>query len=232
MIDKHNRMGAWFSYRAQLRSIVERFGINVVIDVGANEGQFARSLRSFYEGDILSFEPVTSVFEKLAEAASTDPKWHVHKLALGSQEATQTINISDNTVFSSLLTANEYCAQRFGEGSQGKREERVSVKRLDALLDSLIPHIEDKRILLKMDTQGYDSEVFKGLGSKLEHVHALQSEVSLVSIYEGMPHWTESISAYERAGFGVVGMFPVTRDAGRVIEYDCLLARVNTGPGT
>lgn len=226
LIDKGRRTDAWFSYHAQIRSIIEKFRINVVIDVGANEGQFAQKLRYFYLEEIFSFEPVTHTFEKLAEAASSDPNWHVYKLALGSQESTQTINVSDLTVFSSLLRTNDYCIQRFGGGAQGKREEVCSIRRLDELLDKIVPDIENKQIFLKMDTQGYDTEVFKGLGNKLKHVIALQAEVSLISIYEGMPHWTESISIYEKAGFGVVGMFPVTRDSDRIIEYDCLLIRV------
>ncbi|MEO5573840.1 MAG: FkbM family methyltransferase, partial [Gammaproteobacteria bacterium] len=183
---------------------------------------------SFYHEEILSFEPVTSVFEKLVAAASSDPNWHVYKLALGSQEATQTINVSDATVFSSLLRTNDYCMERFGGCAQGNGEEIVSVRRLDELLNKIIPNIASKRIFLKMDTQGYDMEVFKGLGEKLKHVIMLQSEVSLIPIYEGMPHWTDCISIYEKAGFGVVGMFPVTRDSGRIIEYDCLLVRVES----
>jgi FkbM family methyltransferase len=226
VIDKKRRADAWFSYRAQIRSIIEKFEINVVIDVGANEGQFVHELRSFYFEEILSFEPVKVAFEKLAEAASSDPNWHVYKLALGNQESTQTINVSDATVYSSLLKTNDYCIHRFGDHAQGKREEVVTIRRLDELLDKIVPDIENKRIFLKMDTQGYDAEVFKGLGTKLKHVIALQSEVSLISIYEGMPHWTESISIYEKAGFGVVGMFPVNRDSDRIIEYDCLLIRV------
>lgn len=170
----------------------------------------------------------SSHFEKLAKAASSDPNWHVYKLALGSQASTQIINVSDATVFSTLLRTNDYCIQRFGGGAQGKRVEVVSIRRLDELLDKIVPDIENKQIFLKMDTQGYDTEVFKGLGNKLKHVIALQSEVSLISIYEGMPHWTESISIYEKAGFGVVGMFPVTRDSDRIIEYDCLLVRVES----
>jgi hypothetical protein len=44
-----------------------------------------------------------------------------------------------------------------------------------------------------------------------------------------MPHGTESIDIYERAGLHVAGMFPVTRDATRrIIEYDCLLVRSAT----
>lgn len=228
IINKKRREDAWFSYRAQVRSIIEKCKIDVVIDVGANEGQFTQQLRSFYHGEIHSFEPVSFVFERLAEAASSDPHWHVYKLALGSQETTQAINVSDLTVFSSLLRTNDYCMQRFGDCAIGKRNEVVSIRRLDELLEKIAPDIETKRIFLKMDTQGFDMEVFKGLGNKLKQVIALQSEVSLISIYEGMPHWTESISLYEKAGFGVVGMFPVVRDSGRIIEYDCLLVRAGS----
>jgi len=213
-----------FLHRAQLKSIIEKLEIDLVIDVGANEGQFAQMLRSFYYGEILSFEPVSSVFEKLATAAHSDPHWRVHKLALGSREATQRINVSHRTVFSSLLKANDYCVQRFGDRAVETNEEVVSVRRLDKLLPEITPDFESKRIFLKLDTQGYDLETFKGLGDKSKHVIALQSEMSLIPIYEGMPHWTESVSIYEGAGFSVVDMFPVTRDSqDRIIEYDCIL---------
>ncbi|HEX9812875.1 MAG TPA: FkbM family methyltransferase [Burkholderiales bacterium] len=228
LIDKKRRTDAWFSRTGQIRSIVDKFEIDLVIDVGANEGQFARDLRSFYRGKILSFEPVSSAFEKLATAANSDPNWHVHKLALGSRESTQAINVSTSTVFSSLLKTNDYCARRFGREALGTGNEVVSIRRLDKLLYDIAPDFESRRIFLKLDTQGYDTEVFKGLGNKLECVVALQSEVSLIPIYEGMPHWTESIATYERAGFAVVGMFPVTQDSDRVIEYDCLMIRVES----
>jgi FkbM family methyltransferase len=226
LIDRKHRTDAWFSPHVQIRSVIQKLGVDLVIDAGANEGQFAEELRSMYGGEIVSFEPVSSAYEKLAAAASSDPNWHVHKLALGSRESTQTINVSSKTNFSSLLKANDYCAERFGSGALGTNQEVVSVRRLDHLLQEFVPDVDDRTIFIKMDTQGYDTEVFAGLGDKLKHVVALLSEVSLIPIYEGMPHWTESISAYERAGFGIVGMFPITRDSGRIIEYDCLMIRV------
>jgi hypothetical protein len=93
------------------------------------------------------------------------------------------------------------------------------------VLDELAAEGSFRNIFLKLDTQGFDAEVFKGLGSRLDDVRVLQSEISLIPIYENMPHWTESIALYESAGFGVAGMFPVNWDAGRVVEYDCLLTR-------
>ena len=228
LVNQKYRGNAWVSYKAQIMSILDKLEIDLVLDVGANKGQFARKIRSFYSGDIYSFEPVSSIFEQLAAAAASDPKWHVYNYALGSEESTQTINISDATVFSSLLKTNDYCATHFGAESLGIKEETISVRRLDEVLDAIVPGIESKRIFVKMDTQGYDSEVFNGLGNKLKHVIALQSEVSLIPIYEGMSHWTESISTYESHGFGVAGMFPVNRDAWRVIEYDCLMIKVES----
>lgn len=227
LIDQKRRGDAWFSYEAQLRAFIEQERIDLVLDVGANVGQFAQMLRSFYTGTILSFEPVVSVFENLQKAASSDPDWHVYNCALGSREGEQSINVSESTVFSSLLSSNEYCSQHFGAHAVGTRAESVSVRRADALLEEISPKIQGARVFLKMDTQGYDTAVFEGLGTALAHVVLLQSEVSLIPIYTGMPHWTESIATYEKNGFGVVGMFPVSRDSSRVVEYDCLLVKWN-----
>ena len=96
---------------------------------------------------------------------------------------------------------------------------------MDDVLDELAPTVSGQRVFPKLDTQGYDLNVYRGLGARVDDVVALLSEVSLIPIYEGMPHWTESIAEYEASGFGVIGLNPVTHDHGRVLEYDCLLQR-------
>ncbi len=228
LIDQRRREDAWLSYDGQVKAIIEKESIDLVLDVGANEGQFSQKIRSFYSGKILSFEPIPSVFEKLEKTASSDPNWYVYNCALGSQECIQKIHVSKHTVFSSLLRSNEYCSNLFGKDSLGERCEVVSVRRADKLLEEIAPVRQGNRIFLKMDTQGYDAVVFEGLGDVLKSVVLLQSEVSLIPIYDGMPHWTENISIYEKKGFSVTGMFPVNRDAGKVIEYDCLMIRSYT----
>lgn len=226
LIDKGRPRDAWYSYDVQLRWLLETHGVDLVIDVGANEGQFGERMRQLYAGDIVSFEPVTSAFAKLAEAARSDPRWTVHRLALGSADSVATIHVANDTKFSSFLAANDFSRQQFRRSAVASAEE-VPVKRLCDVLEPLL-RSGRRRIFLKLDTQGFDLEVFKGFGDYAAHVVLLQSEVSLINIYDGMPHWTESIDAYERAGLYVAGMFPVTRDpGGRVIEYDCLLVREN-----
>jgi FkbM family methyltransferase len=227
VIHAAERGDAWYSYRATLRSILNKYEVDHVIDVGANTGQFGRQVRSIYSGTISSFEPVPRAFSQLARAAASDKNWNAYQCALGAQSEMKTIYVPASTNFSSLLKANDYCITRFGNRTVGEREESVTVRRLDEVLEEISPGNDRQKIYLKLDTQGYDIEVFKGLGDKLKSVVALQSEVSLIPIYENMPHWTESISIYEKAGFGVAGMFPVNRDAGqRIIEYDCVLTRM------
>lgn len=222
------RSNAWASNRCQLRSIIESMNIDLVIDAGANEGQFGKSIRKFYSGELHSFEPVSSVYALLSKSASSDPKWHTHQFALGSDESEQDINVANFSVFSSLLEMNKYSGKRFGNQPVSARKERISIRRLDNVIDNISSENENRRIFLKMDTQGFDLEVFKGLGNKLQDVYAIQSELSVIPIYNGMPHWTESILAYEKSGFRVAGMFPVTRDSWSIIEYDCLLVRATS----
>ena len=223
-IDRRRRADAWFAYSIMLRRLLEEARVDLVIDVGANEGQFGRQLRTFYSQELISFEPVAAPFAKLAAAASTSPEWHVQHCGLGSQPATRTMHVSDDTAFSSLLRTNDYALRRFGRAHPCS-EETVVVRRLDEVLGESVRDLDRRRLFLKLDTQGFDLEVFHGLGERIDQVVMLQSEVSLIPLYEGMPHWTDVIGAYERAGLQIAGMFPVTRDGCRVIEYDCLMIR-------
>lgn len=229
LVRKQRRSGAWFSYRSQIRSVLERARVDLVLDVGANEGQFASGLRGEYAGEIASFEPVGSVFRTLKAAAAKDPLWNVHNLALGSAESTAVLHVSSQTKFSSFHKSSAYGTERFGRDTTTASEEAVTIRRLDDVLNENYPEIQNRRIFLKMDTQGHDMEVFRGAGDRLKNIVGIQSELSVIPIYDQIAHWTESILAYEEAGFGVVGLFPVSRDAeARVIEYDCLLVRAGS----
>jgi FkbM family methyltransferase len=90
--------GVLFSDRAML-------GTKCVFDVGANKGQFGRTLRGFgYAGTIVSFEPLSTAHARLLEAARSDPLWRVHdRCAIGRTAGETSINISANSVSSSIL---------------------------------------------------------------------------------------------------------------------------------
>lgn len=213
---------------AQLRWLLRALAIDCVLDVGANEGQFATGLRrGGYTGRIVSFEPVAAPLAVLRAAAGDDPDWHVWACALGEVEEQVEINAVDGEATLSSLLATSDFGHSWKESMRETRAETVDVRRLDALLDEVTTGLVAPRILLKLDTQGYDLHAFRGVGERIGEVAALMSEVSCVPIYDAMPTMAEQLAAYGAAGFELSGMYPVSYDLAtlRVIELDALLLR-------
>lgn len=210
----------------KLRTLLENHRIDLVIDAGANMGQFVKEdLRPIYKGEVLSFEPVKATFESLQANSRKDNQWKSYNYALGRENCAKKINVSASSLFNSFLPANEFSNRKFGSESVQLTTETVEIRRIDELLKSLVPDAINRRIFLKMDTQGFDLEVFEGATNLLPSVFILQSEVSCIPIYSGMPHWGGSVKTYEQAGFGLAGLFPVSSDTDCVIEFDCLMTR-------
>ncbi|MFH9821914.1 FkbM family methyltransferase [Streptomyces bobili] len=204
---------------------------NCVFDVGANNGQYARRLRRLgYTGRIVSFEPTSETFAKLEKAAERDPDWHVYRCGLGREETTAEIHTGWKTM-NSLLGPSDYGKDRYSRFHTSDTEE-IRIRRLDEVMDEALDGLADPRPYLKMDTQGYDLEVFAGAGKRVEEFVGMQSEVAVLRLYEGSPGMGEAVATYEAAGFGITGMYPVTREAttGRVIEFDCVLMRADAAP--
>jgi FkbM family methyltransferase len=212
---------------SHVAAIIEREQVDCVIDVGAHEGETGRRLRETgWTGPIVSFEPVAASFERLSLAAEGDPAWIVHHLALGRVAGTQRINLTTGTTFSSFLEPNATATELWPQWTETTADEEVDVARLDEVLASAVGGFMADRIFLKLDTQGFDLEVLAGCAGILDRVVAIQSELSLQSIYEGAPTYLEALAAFRDAGFAVTGFYPVTRDPSwRIVEYDAVMIR-------
>jgi FkbM family methyltransferase len=209
-------------------TILRLYRVDCVLDVGANHGQYARRLRrAGYRGRIVSFEPVAKDFARLQASAADDPQWSVHRCALGREETVATIHVVPGTL-SSVLTPTDFGFDRYHQLRDATKEE-VPVRRLDALLDEAVAGLAEPRVYLKLDTQGYDLEVFAGLGDRAAEVCAMQSEVAVMQIYDGMPMMPEALATYQAAGFEITALYPVSRQSrtGRVVEFDCVLVRAD-----
>jgi FkbM family methyltransferase len=214
-------------------AMLDLYGVNCVFDVGANAGQYARRLRRLgYTGRIVSFEPTADAYDRLRKAAENDTDWHVHHLGLGRDDTVTTIHTGWNTM-NSLLPPSDYGRDRYQRFAKSRTEE-IRIRRLDDVMEEALDGIPEPRPFLKMDTQGYDLEVFAGAGERIADFVGLQSEVAMLRLYEGSPRMSESLAAYEDSGFEVTGMYPVTREAGtgRVVEFDCVMMRAKAAPET
>jgi FkbM family methyltransferase len=223
------QLGHYMATR-HLAHMLSMLAVNCVLDVGANVGRFGQRLRrAGYTGRIVSFEPLPHLAEQLHERADPDPEWHVMAYALGDEDTEAEMTVVDGAgKTSSLLRASEFGTSWLPR-LEGVRKETVRIRRLEDLFDEAVDGLDEPRVFLKLDTQGYDLRAFAGTGDRISEVIGLQSEVASLRIYDDMPRLPEAIATYEAAGFDITGMFPVTRErsTGRVIEFDVVMIRAD-----
>lgn len=209
-----------------LSGLLPRLGVNCVLDVGAHWGEYASLLRAIgYEGRIVSFEPVHENADRLRARARSDSRWIVKEMALGGLSGRQLLNVPGDTVLASFLNPTEFALRNFPD-SEPIRQEEVVVSRVDEILEDCTAGIDLPRVYLKMDTQGWDLEVFAGVSGRIDQIVALQSELSVVAICQGMPTYLEALEEYQRHGFELTGLYPIARDKqGRIIEFDAVMVR-------
>jgi FkbM family methyltransferase len=200
--------------------------INCVFDVGARYGEYGGFLRSIgYDGHIVSFEPVSTNYNRLIQETHRDNLWSAHRCALGEIKSKMMINVADSSDFSSFLEPNEYGSVKF-PGNSISRIEEVNIVRLDDIFSEVTKDISNPRVYLKMDTQGWDLMVFHGAAEHYDKILAIQSELSLIPIYKNAPRWLDTVPEFNRVGYDVSAMFKVNRDANlRAVEMDCVMVK-------
>lgn len=217
------------AFTLQLRRVLTAQKIDTVFDVGANRGQFRDYLRGEvgFGGRILSFEPISRLHHALAERAKRDPLWQVFPFALGEEDGTLTINVMAADDFSSFLPPSTAGTERFRDSNAVATTETVQVRTLDGVFaEAKATHGVD-RCHLKLDTQGYDLNVLRGGEGVLPQIVSLQTEASVIPLYEGSPSYLDTIAYLRGKGFELAGLSPITYDERhRLIEFDCLA--VNT----
>ncbi|MGD0973174.1 MAG: FkbM family methyltransferase [Candidatus Korobacteraceae bacterium] len=232
ILDLHKDQATDLFVPGHLMKIFDRLKINCVIDVGANRGDYAATLRHFgYTGRVVSIEPLPDVYAQLRERAAGDPGWDTLNFAVGQKEEVRPLKVYASRPLSSFLSPVPGIDEIVLE-SEVTDVIPVTVKTIDAIFKDLVRGISDPRVFLKLDTQGCDLEVMKGSLASLKQVHGIQSEISVIPLYEGMPDYVQSLDFFYKLGFLPTGFFAVTghRNTGRVIEFDVVLTRLADQP--
>ncbi len=197
--------------------------VDLVLDVGANRGQYAQEIRKLgYQGRIHSFEPISAVHEKLAALAAHDPLWTSSKCAVGANAGTAEINISQNSVYSSIRSQTPMGAE-FSRKSVVVSTEVVDVVTLAHFADD-----PANAIFLKIDTQGFEREVLEGVGGMMQKCVGVQLELPAAHLYKDVWSFAEAVQYMDRIGF-IPAQFRVVNlmhdDPASAIEFDCIFRR-------
>lgn len=215
---------------ARRRQLMQHYAIDLVLDVGANTGQFVSTLRNdvLYAGRIVSFEPLSKAYEAISTKALRDRRWETYRYALGDSPGMADINIAGNSQSSSLLGMLPAHLASAPE-SRYVGTERVEVKRLDDIYPSVV--LDARSVYLKVDTQGFERPVIDGARGSLPMIGTIQLELSLVPLYEGEALFPEMLNFMREAGYRLVALEPTfaNRASGELLQVDGIFRRVDAG---
>jgi len=201
-------------------------GVDLVLDVGANVGQFAQDLRhSGYQGRIISFEPLSSAYHDLLINSKDDSMWQIApRCALGAFAEQSVIKVSKNTWSSSILSITERHIQ-VSPNAGVIGSEPVSIMTLDEL--ALTKVYSARRPYLKIDTQGYERQVLDGAKKAIPYLAGMQLELSMAPLYEKQPDFIETIEWIQEMGFELFGLEPEFYDpqTSRLLQVDAIFQR-------
>lgn len=204
---------------------LERAGVGLFLDVGANRGQTGQALRAAgYRGRICSFEPIAVCHAVLARQAVADPLWEAHHTGLGETDGTAAIGVSENFVSSSFLPATDRLIDIYAP-IRYVRTEETPMARLDTVLGRIAE--PGDVIHLKIDTQGFECAVIAGASGVWDRIGSVRMEVAVDEVYRGEMILREALPMMETLGHVLIGIEPAWRhpDTGEVLHHDLLFRR-------
>jgi FkbM family methyltransferase len=228
----YKRLGIIHLGRRRVRDLIdfiEDRKIDVVIDVGANVGQFGASLRDGgYRGRIVSFEPIASAFQTLSGKAAADGNWEAHHCGLGAAPGAAALHVSELSVFSSILNMTTVASLHDSRMAVDHIEE-VPIQTLDQVAAGLTG-----KMLLKIDTQGYERQVIEGGQQTIPRVLGILMELPIIHVYDGEWQFHEALRFMAEAGFVPAQIQPVNyhgMDNVSAVEFDCLFRPLGQADG-
>jgi FkbM family methyltransferase len=216
------------NFRLQVAKHLKSQGISVVFDVGASYGQYGVSIRrSGFRGEIYSFEPIASEYNKLKLLSKIDGRWSANQFALGASVGTSTIYVSQNSVASTLLEMTPDHLLVSPE-SRVSRLDTIKIETLDNFI-SANPLPRNARIHLKIDVQGYEKLVLEGAFNMLtdERLLSIEIELQVADLYLEQSSWLEVADQIHVQGFELFSssMGFIDQETGRLLQLDCLFTR-------
>ncbi len=215
----------------QRRWIIEA-GISTVIDIGANTGQFAGVIHELLpSARIYSFEPLPECYRKLNRRLAGAGAFEAFEVAIGDESSRITFYRNDFAQSSSPLVITDAHEKAF-PWTRNATPIEVEVRTLDSFLNILTLK---KKILVKIDVQGFEGRVLRGGAQVLKSSDIVFIESSFEPLYEGQESFDTIHAIMVGYGFRFAGIIDQLADprSGRTLQADLLyLRRDAPGPAT
>lgn len=208
----------------QIGRLMSEYGIELMIDVGANTGQYSGTQIGYcdFAGEIIAFEPVPKFYKRLQEVFeywSEKLKLTAINAAVGEVPGKLEMNIgSGHGGTSSLLDQTDNLATVAPDASFKGDKMFVDVVRIDEYFADA--DFTSRRTMLKMDVQGFEMSVLRSCGKRLQDFILIQSEFGGIEMYKGQAKPSELFGFMEENGFTPIIMFNNFKCQGTASYYD------------
>lgn len=209
------------------QAILRRIDPDVVLDVGANRGQFTLDVRTAVpNATVVAFEPLASEAAIYRRIHGGDAAVHLVPVALSDVTGRSEFHVNREADSSSLHAPTELQTTVF-PGTDEESVIQVDTVRFDELE---LPVKLGESTLLKIDVQGHEQEVLAGARKRLHEVRWVLVEVSFVELYEGQALAGPVVGDLHEAGFALVDMLDPVRRGARAVQVDLLFERTKKRP--
>ncbi len=200
-------------------NLLSHYGVRTLLDIGANEGQFASMIRGVCpSARILSFEPLPACFCALEAVVKEIGNAACFNIGIGAENGIREMFMSSSTPSSSMLPMGRMHKEEWPDSSENKPVS-VKVQRLDDVVD-----VSDlkKPIAVKIDVQGLEDKVISGAEETFRQAAIVVIETSFVPLYEGQPLFKDIYEQMTGLGFTYQGALDTSRnkEANLILQED------------
>ena len=200
------------------------FKFKTILDIGANEGQFADKMHSLFPDTIIySFEPIPEAFAQLTKNLKEIKQVKGVNLALGDVAGEITFNKNESSASSSFLEMADTHVKSF-DFAVKTQPIKVKVETLDHFMSK---ETIDLPLLIKIDVQGFEDKVIKGGEETIRKAKMVICEVSFTELYKGQLLFNDTYEIFRSLGFSYAGNIEQLRspDTNRILQADAIFIK-------
>lgn len=194
--------------------------IKTIIDIGANQGQFALISRYFFpQAHTFSFEPLSEQAETFRSVFGGDVNVILYNSMIGEEQGTVEIPLSahDYTPSSILIGEVQACVLT--------STKNVSMRKIEITVLNTILNAEEieSPALLKLDVKGFELKTLRGCEMLLHRFNYIYCECSFIEFCSGQALAYEVIDWLQKRNFVLVGIYMHYYDRnGQAVQADFL----------
>jgi FkbM family methyltransferase len=165
--------------------IKKKLTVNIFFDIGSHMGTYTDFINRIYpDCKSFLFEPQSKIFKKISEKYFTNNNIQVFNLAVSDTEKKKNLYLNMHDLTSTLSNFNEQSsylslkAKLYGTDIKSMSHGTELVQTI-TLKKFIIDNKLNKIDLIKIDTEGHEFNVLKGLGEKIDIINNVCKELNV-----------------------------------------------------